>query len=116
MNARLRYFAGVHGLRDAHRRYRELAKRLHPDNQATGRADWFTEMAAEYAAVIEALRARRMPAPIEPDAPPIATPPAPARKQSDAGHTRRSPGLNDALRDLADAAGAVVAEWLKGRM
>jgi hypothetical protein len=87
MANRLRYFQGICGLRDAHRRYRELAKRLHPDRPG-GRNDWFQEMATEYASVVEALRAKRNPE----SAVPVATAPRGNRTAPPSPGTRPSPG------------------------
>lgn len=115
MTTRLRYFDGVRTLKDARRLYRELAKRLHPDNRTTGNDAWFKEMATEYERVIEALRARRKAVVhlrVE------AEPPTASSEQRSVEKPKRSrrkpdPEVHRALEELADAAGNVLSALLK---
>lgn len=108
MNPRLRYFEGVKTLREAHDRYRLLAKRLHPDNLATGNREWFEEMASEYALVMQQLRARRRPTAVQSEKMPV-----PSEHSESPPASGPQDELHTALGSLADATGSVVAAWLK---
>lgn len=115
MTNRLRYFDGITTLQGAHQRYRLLAKKLHPD-VAGGNAEWFREMAAEYAIIQEQLRRRRSNGKVlahndartVPDAtpPPVSAPPE--RRQ-----IVLQQELDRAVGRFAGAVGTVLAAWLK---
>lgn len=109
----LRYFGGVTKLREAHALYRELAKRLHPDNKATGNAEWFMEMKEEYQAVTENIHKRR---PVHSGAAQGTVGGAAAPERSTATPAppkRTNPEMEAAIDQLADAAQTVISTWLK---
>lgn len=111
---RLFWFRGITALRPAHARYRELAKRLHPD--VGGDGERFNEMATEYAFVCDLLRRQVDPASLmprnEPATPPSITPHSTPRRQP-----HSSPEMKAAVGQAIDAGASLVAtllrEWLK---